>query len=92
MRLKSILQWRIRRFLDSPESPSVRVQMAGLGTSVPKGFKENTKATAPDEAGRMAVRRSKEAREDMESRVRKRPVLRSTSRKDHAVRSVLPSH
>lgn len=66
--------------------------MAGLGTSVPKGFKENTKATAPDEAVRMAIGRSKEAREDVESRVRKRPVLRSTSRKDHAVRSVLPSH
>ena len=90
MRHKSILQWRIGRFLDSPESPSVRVQLAGLGTSVPKGFKEKTKATAPDEAGRMAVRRSKEAREDVESR--KRPALRSTSRKDHAVRSVLPSH
>lgn len=92
MRHKSILQWRTRRFLDSPESPSVRGQMAGLGTSVPKGFKEKAKATAPDEAGRMAIRSSKEAHKDMESRVRKRPALRSTSRKDHAARSVLHSH
>lgn len=66
--------------------------MAGLGTLVPKGFKEKTKTTAPDGAGRMAVRRSKEACKGMELRMRKRSVLRSTSRKDHATRSVLPSH
>lgn len=92
MRHKSILQWRIGRFLDSPERPSVRVQMAGLGNSVPKGFKEKAKPTAPNEADRMAIRRSKQAHKDMESRVRKRPALRSISRKDHAAILVLPSH
>lgn len=66
--------------------------MAGLGNSVPKGFKEKAKATAPDEAGRMTIRRSKEAHKDMESRVRKRPALRSISRKDHTAISVLPSY
>lgn len=44
--------------------------MAGLRTSVPKGFKQKAKPTASDEAGKTTIRNSKNIPKGMGSRVK----------------------
>lgn len=60
--LRSINPYYNRDSKDSMTAQRVLVpdQMAGFGTSVPNGFKEKAKTTAPDKPGRMTIRRYKE--------------------------------